>query len=195
MDKEIQSLEQKIVELNEDNEQLKKIIEEYESKNEKPKGKNELFCELCSSFTEKKIKSLKIKMIIGMYIKRYDKEMEKKYGKFMNQEKILKKKIADLISELHMSKYGKEIPSEMEDNQKENNIIENEIIAQSEGENGKIILEKKEGNIGFRAIVTNRMTSQGITRVVNSKTTTQEFKNAAIEKNVIQTSFKRRNEK
>ena len=40
--------------------------------------------------------------------------MEKKNGKFINQEKILKNKIADLIAELHMIKYGKESPSELE---------------------------------------------------------------------------------
>ena len=39
-------------------------------------------------------------MIIGMYIKKYEKETEKKYSKFVNQEKIRKNQITDLVSEI-----------------------------------------------------------------------------------------------
>ena len=139
MDKEIQSLEQKIVALNEENQKLQKIIKEYELKKEKTKGKNELFCELCNSFLKKQLKSSKINMIIGMYIKKYEKETEKKYSKFVNQEKVRKNQITDLVSEIYYLKNGKEIPSTIEEHQKEFYIDHNEIISQSEGENEKQI--------------------------------------------------------
>ena len=136
-------------------------------------------------------------MFIGMHIKRYEKEMEKKYGKFINQEKLLKNKIADLIAELHMIKYGKESPSELEEYQNKIVIDQNEIVPQSEGDNeNKLkVFEKKEGFKGFRTLVSNRDTSQGITRVINIGTTTQEFSNAIITKRTTNISYKRRNEK
>ena len=160
---------------------LKIKITEYESKIEKPKEKNELFCQLYSSFSQKKLVSLKIDMIIGIYLYRYKKEMEIKYNK-------MQKKIDDLTEELYMFKFGKKIISDLDE-------IQNENIAQNEGENSnKVQIYEKSGGKGFKTSMTNRSTSQGITRVINVGTVTKEIGNALITTKTTQISYKKKME-
>jgi chromosome segregation ATPase len=185
MDKEIQVLRQKISELN-------LIIEEYESQKGIKKDKNEKFCDLFSSFSKKTLIKHKIDMIIGMYLKKYEDEMEVKYNKFLEKEKILKKRIADLTGELHMIKYGKKMASSVEEYQNNNNV--EEITPQSDGENeNKIAIY--DGNNGIKSlqkIISNRADSQGITRIVDVGTVTKEIGNAVITTKTTQISYKRR---
>ena len=83
--------------------------------------------------------------------------------------------------------------NEIEEYKNQIYIDHNEIVSQNEGENENklTIFEKKEGFKGFRTLVSNRGTSQGITRVINIGTTTHEFKNAVITKKTTQISYKK----
>ena len=124
-------------------------------------------------------------MIIGMYLRNYAKEMEIKYNKFLEKEKLFKKKIAELTEELYKLKYGKKMPSDLEEYQ--NN--QEEITPQSDGEN---IYDEKKGVKTVKKIVTNKANSQGITRIVDVGTVTKEIGNAFITTKTTQISYKRR---
>ena len=114
----------------------------------------------------------------------------KAYEKIIQQ---LKKKISDLTGELHMFKYGKKIPSNLEEYQNDINIEENENMAQSDGENDKQIQKYEgKGGKGIRAFSSNRSTSQGITRVVDMGTTTKEIGNTVVTTKTTKISYKRR---
>ena len=193
MDKEIRYSKQKIIELNLIIEKLKEQLLEYESQNGKVKVKNELFCDLYKSFLQKKLIKHKIDMIIGMYIKSYGKQMESKYKKLSEKEKLLKKKISELTEELHMLKYGKKMPSDLEEYQNQINIEETHT-PQSDGENeNKLkIYDEKDGIRSLKKIISNRSGSQGITRVVDVGTVTKEVGNAVITTKTTQISYKRR---
>ena len=109
-------------------------------------------------------------MIIGMHMQRLMKECEKKCSKY-------KRKIAELTEELHMLKYGKKMPSNLEDFQ--DKIPD---ITQVEG----------DGENYMKNLISKRSNSQGIGRFVDVGTTTQQFGNAIITTRTTQISYKRK---
>ena len=153
MDKELKTQKQKIEEL---------TIETGQSK--------DISCLLLKSVIQKKLMKYQIDMILGIYRKEIDKLIE--------NEKLLKKKIADLTAELHMFKYGKKMPSNLEEYQNDLNVEEKENMAQSEGENEKQI-QKYEGK-------------NGVTRVVDVGTTTKQIGNTVVTTKTTKISYKRR---
>ena len=126
-----------------------------------------------------------------MKLKALEKEMENKCNK-VTQE--LKKKISDLTGELHMLKYGKKIPSNLEEYQNEINIEEDANMVKSEDENEKQIqkYDEKEGTNGIRVFSSNKSTSQGITRVVDVGTVTKNIGNTVVTTKTTKISYKRR---
>ena len=181
MDKEIKSLNQKIIELNIIIKKLKVIIVDYGSKKEKPKEKNELFCELYKSFSTKKLVSSKIYMIIGIYLHRYQKEMEKKYNNLLNKEKMLKKKIAELTEQLYLLKYGKKNYINTENYQIEGNNYKNSHVKEDIGENERKIQQFFE-EFDFSKSITNENKKKGIIPYEEVKSTTKEIENICINK-------------
>ena len=167
---ENKSLKQKIYELNLIIEELKSQISELESNKERPKNRNELFCELYEKFSKKKLMKYKIDMIIGMHLQRLMKECEKKCSKY-------KRRIAELTEELHMLKYGKKMPSNLEELQ--DKIAD---VSQVEG----------DGENYLKNLISKRSNSQGIGRFVDIGTTTQPFGNAIITTRTTQISYKRK---
>ena len=93
---------------------------------------------------------------------------------------------------MQIIKYKKRNQASLEINQKE--IDENEKTQQNEGEIDykKQLIESQEGKKGFRTIVSNRVSGQGITRTVNIGTITKEIGNAIITTKTTQISYKRK---
>ena len=83
-----------------------------------------------------------------------------------------------------MFKYGKKMPSNLEDYQNEINIDDenNKKIQIYDGKNGKAL----------KTTYSNSSSSKGITRIVNVGTTTQEIGNALITTKTTKISYKRR---
>ena len=182
MEKEIKSLNQKIIELNMIIEKLKSKVEVYESnKKEKIKNKNEVFCNIFKSFSMKKTISVKIYMIIGMYLYRHEKHMDKKYSKLKEKEKMLQKTVSDLTEEIYISKYIKKL-----DNKNEISIKKNSNVSRIGGENeNRLQIFNKDTGIGFGAI-------QGKKSIVEVGTNTQQFGNNIITNKTTQISFRRK---
>ena len=129
MDKEIKSLKERIKELNIIIENLKIQIKSSESnKPKKEKNINEQFCELYQSFTNKKKCQYEIDMIIGMHLSRQEKNYEKKFNNLVEVQNRLKKRISDLTSQLNMFKYGKKMPSDLEEHKIEIDIDNTNLI-------------------------------------------------------------------
>ena len=169
MDKEIKSLNKKTAELN----TKIKNLEDEKKKLNKQKSKNyELMCILLKNFIEKKLIPPKIHMIINLY--------PNKYSKLLEQNKILKKKIDDLTEELISYKSEKK---------GDNNLIANNNINLNEEEkdNRMQIYNKKDGNKGY--IMDS---SQGLGKVIDIGTTTQQIGNTIITTKTTQISYKRR---
>ena len=189
------SLQKQIYELNIIIEQLKLKISEYESgdftKKETSKNPNELFCELYQKFSNKKLIQYKIEMLIGMYLQKQIKNLEKKYSKMEEDINKYKKRISELTEELHLIKFGKKLPSNLEEYKDQIDIKKNE--GQTIGEEQTQIFEGKDGEKIIKRIISKRASShEGITRVVDVGTTTKEVGNAIITTRTTQISYKRK---
>ena len=94
----------------------------------KEKNINEQFCELYQTFTNKKKCQYEIDMLIGMHLSKQQKNYEKKYNNLIEVQNRLKKRISDLTSQLNMLKYGKKMPSDLEEHKIEIDIDNANLI-------------------------------------------------------------------
>jgi chromosome segregation protein len=192
---ENKSLKKQINELNLIIEKLKLKISEYESgdftKKETTKNPNELFCELYQKFSNKKLIQYKIEMLIGMYLQKQLKSLEKKYSKMAEDINKYKKRISELTGELHIIKFGKRLPSNLEEYKDQINLKTDE--GQTQGEEQTQIFEGRDGEKIIKRIISKRASShEGITRVIDVGTTQKEFGNAIITTRTTQISYKRK---
>ena len=67
-------------------------------------------------------------MLIGMHLSKQQKNYEKKYNNLIEVQNRLKKRISDLTSQLNMLKYGKKMPSDLEEHKIEIDIDNTNLI-------------------------------------------------------------------
>ena len=183
---EIERLNKKIKELLIEIEKYKIQISEMESnpklKIQKPKNRNLLFCELYKSFSKKIILRYKLEMIIGMFIRQKEKNMQAKMMQLDQLNETLKKRNQSLIEEIEelrklLETSGKEIVKEVnnEEEKKENNV---EIKAQT-NTNRNIVFKKYAA----------RSSSQGMARVIR-----RSNEPVSVVVSTTKISYRRRNE-
>ena len=191
MDNEIRTLKEKIIELNVIIENLRNKISEFESKQPPIKSANEQFCELYKNFSKKKIIPHEIDMIVGMYLTKQEKKYEKKYNNLVEVQERLKKRIADLTGQLHIFKYGKKMPSDLEEHKIEFELNEN-IVGDNDIENKSQIIEDNTGSGTFRKYMTNDTKTNGLSRIIDVGSTTKQVGNTVITTKTTQISYKRK---
>ena len=143
MDKEIKVLKEKIIELNIVIENLRNKLKENETiKPKTEKNINEKFCELYQNFAKKKTYPIEIDMIIGMHLSKQEKKYEKKYNNLLEVQSRLKKRIENLTSQLNIIKYGKKMPSDLEEHKFQFDVNDN--IGDSDNRTSTITEIKKD---------------------------------------------------
>ena len=175
---EIERLNKRIKELLIEIEKYKIQIFEMESKEKlkvkKPKDRNAQFCELFKSFSKKVILRYKLEMIIGMFVRQKEKNMQVKISQLDQLNEKLKKRNQSLMEEIE------ELRKLLESRNKEDEKEENNMEIKVENNNYKSSVFKK-----YAA----RSSSQGVTRVIRRS---NEPVNVVVSTTKI--SYRRRNE-
>lgn len=160
---------------------LKAKIEELETLKYKgkkvPKDKNALFCFLYKSFSEKVILKYKLEMIIGMFMRKLEKEMEIKINKLKEINENYKKRIQILNEENESLKLSLNKEDEKEEKTQEDNNISN--------------TGRKE--IKVNRFSHNRSSSQGgLSKFIGTSTKQYGIGNAIITTKTTQISYKKK---
>ena len=169
LNNEIDRLNRIIKELNLEIEKLNKKIKELSgkledaksvSKSKVKKNKNVQFCELYKSFSQKILLRYKLEMIIGMFVKRKEREMQIRIDKINELYDDLRKRNKDLMEELALLKKSPFI-TRNDDNQEITNIINKNIQTAKSPEN-----TTSKGSSRYKRYFHNRSNSEGIAKVV-----------------------------
>ena len=195
LEKENEQLKSKIEELNIEidnlNKRIKELLIQIEKLNEEieylkykgkkvPKDKNALFCFLYKSFSEKFILKYKLDMIIGMFMRKLEKEMEIKINKLKEINENYKKRIQILNEENESFKISLNQEVEKEEQTPEDNNINN--ISNT---------DKKE--IKVNRFSHNRSSSQGgLSKFIGTSTRQYGIGNAIITTKTTQISYRKK---
>ena len=148
----------------------------------KPKNRNLQFCELYKAFSKKIILRYKLEMIIGMFIRQKEKNMEVKLMQLDQLNEKLKKRNQSLMEEIEelrklLERSGKEIVKEVNNEEKK------------EEKNVEVKVETNTNRNSVFKKYAARSSSQGMARVIRRS---NEPVNVVV--STMKISYKRRNE-